>query len=519
MFRPLQSVLRPMFLKLEGWIDGLCGKDANPFYHLGALTFFFFWIVAATGLYLFIPYETSVAGVWQSIERISNEQWYFSGVMRSFHRYASDAMVLTTMIHLVREFAFDRFSGARWFAWFTGVPLLAFLFTSGITGYWLVWDVLAQYLSIGTMEWVDWFGIFGNSVARNFLFRGFLTDRFFTLLIFIHIFVPLFLLMVMFVHIMRIARPGVNPPKVLGWGSFIMLLGIAFLKPAVSHPQADLGLEPITLKLDWWYTFLYPLFDSWGPGKLWALVAVVGVVLSFMPMMQFKKRATAAEVQLDQCNGCTRCTVDCPFGAVTMVARTDGRNFAKQAKVDPDICTGCGICVGSCPTSTPFRSSATLPTGIDLPSLPLMALKNKTMEAMDRMNGGQGAVVVFGCEHGINPADLEGEGVASVRLPCTAMLPPPFIDFILSDGAADGVFLTGCRPGDCFHRLGPRWMEERLSGEREPSLRDRVPRERVRTCWAAPDQLDEVKADLFAFRARLVALDAARGQSEEASHV
>ena len=44
--------------------------------------------------------------------------------MRSFHRYASDALVLVAMLHLLREYLLDRMHGARWLAWFTGVPLL-----------------------------------------------------------------------------------------------------------------------------------------------------------------------------------------------------------------------------------------------------------------------------------------------------------------------------------------------------------------------------------------------------------
>ena len=40
---------------------------------------------------------------------------------------------------------------------------------SGITGYWLVWDQLAQYVAIATTEWLDSIGIFAEPIARNFL--------------------------------------------------------------------------------------------------------------------------------------------------------------------------------------------------------------------------------------------------------------------------------------------------------------------------------------------------------------
>ena len=102
--------------------------------------------------------------------------------MRSLHRYASDAMVVVMVLHLLREFSLDRYRGPRWFTWVTGVPILLLVVASGITGYWLVWDKLAQYVAVVTTEWLDRLPIFGQSIARNFLSPDSLDDRFFTLL-------------------------------------------------------------------------------------------------------------------------------------------------------------------------------------------------------------------------------------------------------------------------------------------------------------------------------------------------
>ena len=44
--------------------------------------------------------------------------------MRSAHRYASDAMVLTMLLHLARHFAFDRYRSFRAFSWVSGVFVL-----------------------------------------------------------------------------------------------------------------------------------------------------------------------------------------------------------------------------------------------------------------------------------------------------------------------------------------------------------------------------------------------------------
>ncbi len=43
--------------------------------------------------------------------------------------------------------------------------------------------------------------------------------------------------------------------------------------------------------------------------------------------------------------------------------------------------------------------------------------------------------------------------------------------------------VAGCAEGDCYYRLGDRWMRERLAGERDPYLRRRVDRARLAVNW------------------------------------
>ena len=102
-----------------------------------------------------------------------------------------------------------------------------------------------------------------------------------------------------------------------------------------------------------------------------------------------------------------------------MRPRSDGRPFEEEAVVDPDLCVNCGICVGSCPVSTPFRQTAELVTGIDLPEFTLSQLRDATREAMGHLAGARGGrVLVFGCACGPEVAALAGHGVATVSLPC-----------------------------------------------------------------------------------------------------
>lgn len=499
----LRSPLQKLFIHAEKFFDRFFGPQWNPLRQLGTVAFFLFWIVAVSGIIVYIFFETSVDGAYQSVEYMTHEQWYMAGVMRSLHRYASDGMVLAMVVHLLREWSFDRYRGVRWYAWFTGVPLIWLLYASGLSGYWLVWDALAQYVALGSMEWFDALGIFGEPVATNFLARGSLTDRFFTLLVFIHIFVPLILLFAMWIHVIRVSQPKINPPRGVAIGLCVMLVVLSLVKPAISHGPADLGMVPHNLNLDWFYMLFYPVFDRWGAVVLWAAAIGTSVFLAALPWMPPLKTKPAATVVLEHCNGCGWCYADCPYGAITMMPRTDGLPYVQQAEVNASNCTRCGICAGSCPSATAFRSTDDLVTGIDLPQLGIKRMRSLVDDALAKAAGG---IVMVGCEYGPEVEKLDLPGTAAVRLVCVSMLPPSFIDYMIDQGAS-GVLIAGCPECGCRFRSGVAWMEDRLDGRRDPYLRKRVPRERVRTFWASNIEPKNLKSAAIQFQNDLNVID------------
>ncbi|HEY7581445.1 MAG TPA: cytochrome b N-terminal domain-containing protein [Acetobacteraceae bacterium] len=499
-------LLRAAFIPLERGFDRLFGPSHNPLNQLGALGIFFFAIVIASGVHLYIGFDTSVRGAYSSTEWLTHSAWFLFGVERSLHRYASDALVLVMILHLLREFSLDRYRGVRWFSWAIGVPILVFVYLSGITGYWLVWDRLAQFIAVATTEFLDWLPIFGEPIARNFLTRGSLDDRFFTLLMFLHIAVPLALAFMLWVHLQRISRPRIAPPRAMAAGAAAMLLGLSFAFPATSQGPADLGRIIGRIGLDWFYLPLYPLMDHLPPGLLWTLCGVALLVLGLLPWLPPLRRPPAAVVNLDWCNGCGRCAEDCPYAAITMAPRSDGKPFERQAVVNPSLCVSCGICMGACPPSTPFRRTPDLPTGIDLPQPSLRELRAMLQAAARTIEGARSRVLVFGCAYGAAARQPDLPGIGRVMLPCIGMLPPSFIDHALTRGLADGVLLAGCGQDDCYNRLGVRWTEQRLAGTRDPRLRARVPRERLATSWTARHEAARLAKDIADFAARLAAL-------------
>lgn len=507
--RLLKNGLRRVFDLLERGAARLFSPALNPLAQLGAISFFLFWIVAVSGIYLFAFFDTGIVNAYASVEWISGPHWYHAGVMRSLHRYAADLMVVTVALHLLREFSLDRYRGTRWFSWFTGIPLVWFLYISGITGYWLVWDMLAQYVAQVSARLLDVVPIFGEPLARNFLTPEHLSSRFFTLLVFLHIAVPLILLLGMWIHIQRISRPKVNPPRLLAGLVLCALVAVSLWKPALSQGPADLTRVPAEVGLDWFYLPLFPLAESWGPWSLWALLVGVSTMLAAMPWLPPFRRAPAAEIDLPNCNGCNRCVEDCPYEAVRLVPRTDGEPFPHQAEVNADLCVACGICMGSCPSSTPFRRQQDLKTGIDLPGQPLAAVRDSVAAASAELKGKDRAMVLA-CEHGAGAGEIGGV----VTFPCVAMIPPSLIDYILSKRLAEGVVVAGCSEASAYNRLGIEWTRQRFAGARDPYLRKRVPRERLATIWASPFEANRYEAEKAAFAGRLA--DAAQDAPQPA---
>lgn len=285
MLHALQHLLQRAFLAIERQFNFVFGERLNPFYYLGAISYFLFWIVVASGLYLYAFFETSVVNAYASVEALTHGQRYAGGILRSAHRYASDAMVLTMVLHLVRHFSFDHHRGFRWFSWVSGVALLWLAYASGVNGYMLPWDRLAQFVVTTTTEWFDTLPVLGGSMTRNFISNANVSDRLFSLLSFIHIGLPLSMLAVLWIHTQRVPGARTNPPRALMIGVLATMIVLSLFKPALSQAPADMATVPTMLEFDWFYLPAYALIDGWGTTKTWLLAIGTTLVLLALPWL------------------------------------------------------------------------------------------------------------------------------------------------------------------------------------------------------------------------------------------
>jgi NAD(P)H-flavin reductase/quinol-cytochrome oxidoreductase complex cytochrome b subunit len=296
MVKLLQQLMRWFFMRIENMFNVAFGDKLNPFYHLGTISFWQFWLLAGTGIYLYIFADTGIDHAFSSVERITHNQWWAGGIMRSIHRYATDGMILTMMLHLLRHFAYDRYRGFRAFSWLTGVALIWLVYIAGINGFMLVWDKLAQFVVIATAEWFDILPMFNGSLIRNFLYDESVNSRLFTLLAFVHLGAPLIVVFIMWIHVQRVPRAHINPPRSIAIAVTLMFIALALVKPILSQGgKADMSVVPTNIAFDWFELPVLALVYVTNPLHLWFWVLGLTGLLFLTPWLPPKRRGTAKE--------------------------------------------------------------------------------------------------------------------------------------------------------------------------------------------------------------------------------
>ena len=278
--------------------------------------------------------------------------------MRSLHRYASDALVVVMVVHLCREFSLDRYRGPRWFTWVTGADPAAghrrrhHRLLAGLGQARPVRRDRHDRMARPAAH-------LGQSIARNFLSPDSLDDRFFTLLVFMHIVLPLLLLLVLWIHLQRVSRPQINPARGLATGMFLTMLALSVVKPALSQGPADLAMVPAVVGLDWFYLGFYPLLESWpggdlGPRRRAAPDARCAALAAAAPA---RARGGGRPRQLQRLHALRR---RLPLQRDHHDAPHRRPRVRARGQVNPGLCVSCGICAGACPTSMPFRRATEL---------------------------------------------------------------------------------------------------------------------------------------------------------------
>jgi quinol-cytochrome oxidoreductase complex cytochrome b subunit len=333
-----------LWSRLEGLVNRFTKSDFNPLYHLGTLTIFMLIVLIATGVYLTVLYRPGLDVAYVTVEKIDST--WFGSLMRSVHRYASDAMILLIVLHLLKMLFSDKFWGQRWLAWTSGWIMLAGTWLTGTFGYWLVWDQRAQWMTEYMMQSVA--GTSGLTyVAADIESRTFSN---FVIIIFLHVFLPLIGFLGIYIHGLKLSRARWWSPRWVSIQAAVGLVILSLIKPVQLFAEADLSTLIESVPMDAYYLGFLAAIDAWGNVVFWGLAVLIGGNLFLLPWLARGKDLGPAIVDNPKCTGCNICYAECPYDAIRMANRNDETGYNKLAIINTAQCTGCGICAGACPT-------------------------------------------------------------------------------------------------------------------------------------------------------------------------
>lgn len=499
--RPVDLLRRPLAWA-DARLNALYGWRFNPFYHSGVLAVTLLAAVSVTGIYLVFFYR--LGAPWASVGSITTTV-PLGRLSRSLHRYASDAAMVAILLHMVRVFLQRRTWGPRAVAWISGLVLLFAVLVCGWTGYVMVWDVQGEAMAREGARWLDALPIFSESIGRAFDGERAIPGAFFFLNLFAHVAMPVGLALIFWIHVARVARPRLVPPRGLLWGTLGLLVIASVVLPVTLAPQADLYRLPGRAPYDLFFAFFLPLtrgLPAWG---VWVSGLAISALVCAVPWMMrpaAAARPPTSTVDERSCTGCEQCYVDCPYEAISMVERTDGRPYL-VAQVDATLCTSCGICAGSC---APMGVGPPGRTGKD-------QLRRVADFVRAHPTGGRDVVIVTCGNGGGGIGSLPRfDGAPVYTVNCAGNLHSSVVEYLVRAGVG-GVLVAACPPRDCWNREGPAWAEQRLFHDREAELSQRVDKSRVRLVHVAEGERPLMLAALQAFRADVRAREEALGES------
>ena len=514
--RPAGNLGLRALSRLDAAFNALYTWRFNPLYHSGALVVACFVVLLATGAYLLFFYR--VGAPYESVAAV-DAQWWGGRWIRGLHRYASALAIVAAVLHGFRMLVQGRTWGPRALAWVSGGVLLGIFFVCGWTGYVMAWDVHGQVLAAEGARILDALPVFSEPLGRAFTGEAPVPNAFFFMNLFAHIALPVGIALFLWVHVSRLARAQLLPPKPLLWGTVGLLAIAAVAWPPPLGPKADLLKLPESAPVDWVYGFWLPATRALAAGWVWVAGGSMVAAAFLVPVLtrpRAEKAPPPSWVNPRYCTGCEQCFQDCPYEAISMVERDDGRDDL-VGWVDPDKCVSCGVCAGSC-----------APMGVGPPGRTGRDQLVRVQEFLAEVRPGPSDVVIVGCMHGaagrVGVAGFVGEngsvgaatGGAAAKVfsvGCVGNLHTSVIEYLVRAGAG-GVVVAACPPRDCQSREGVKWFNERVHNGREAELQNRVDRRRIHVVHAAAGEAGALRDGVERFRAELAALDAALAERD-----
>ncbi|MGD2156305.1 MAG: cytochrome b N-terminal domain-containing protein [Anaerolineales bacterium] len=182
----------------------------NWLYTLGSATLFVSINQMLTGILLTIYYVPSPDHAYESVQYITT-QVTAGWLIRGLHHWGASAMVILSVLHMIRVIIYGAYKFPREVTWASGVVLLLIVIAFGFTGYLLPWDQKAYWATTVGTRIVGTPPVIGDILLR--IARGgeelsaVTLARFFG----IHVWIlPAALLLLLGVHLYLVFRNGIT---------------------------------------------------------------------------------------------------------------------------------------------------------------------------------------------------------------------------------------------------------------------------------------------------------------------
>ncbi|MBS0616670.1 MAG: cytochrome b N-terminal domain-containing protein [Spirochaetes bacterium] len=452
------------FQRADAAFNQVFGEKGNFLYYLGSLPIILLFVLLFTGLFMFIYYNMSAGQSYESVKYMT-ESALFGRFVRNLHRYAADAMMFFVILHMARMLFEEKFQNHRALAWVTGLIILALMLVQGVTGYILPLDSNARYVMEKTSELLAGLKVFGDTLPRSFSSPALLGKWIMWVIMIIHFAIPLFFIVLLFLHVLRVSRAKIFPPRKITYSFLGMLALFTLIFPIQMVGKAEAEKVAELVQPDWFYLFFAAVFDSRHGWIIWSAMAATYLLLLFLPKILKKREILKAVVDADKCTGCGLCAVDCPYEAMTMIERKDESRFKHLVEIDTALCAGCGVCSGSC-----NWDALTYPNpGAAEKEIDWSPAQGKWVALFC-----QGRAHSLGMQAVAEPLREFAPGAVAHVMPCTGKLGASMTEKIRA-GGAKGIVVGACANGDCWYREGNKWLQERIAANRKPVFRKTPP--------------------------------------------
>jgi len=254
----------------------------NPVYWPSAASLASFIVLVISGIALGFWYEPHPSVAYESILYIS-EHVAFGQVMLSVHHYATDVLIASTLLHMLRVFFMGTYKGRLYLwkdgsyllsrlapasadvrelslsgAWTTGVLMLVVTVLFLFTGYLLRWDEVGYYSIQITTSILGYTPLVGESLRTLILGGTEITSRSLARFYTAHVvLLPLLYLLLLLLHYYQIRKTRLYWLEVgVGSATVGLILLWSVLSPFELSAKAGAELsEP--LKPPWLFLWLY----------------------------------------------------------------------------------------------------------------------------------------------------------------------------------------------------------------------------------------------------------------------